>query len=146
MDLVKAYPLGVLQQFDARAPRVENEPMLEHAWQLAQRRSIFKALEAHARASHSYCFQFRHFRLDVRIREGNVVDAGALRTAHGGLDDEDQLHAIAVGRVAPIGYRLAVEVPAVPAHRLRWAGGGDLHVVEVRGEDRRHQTRRGNGS
>ena len=143
--MVEAFALRVLQQFDARAPRVEHKPVPEHAWKLAQSRSIVKALQSHARASHADRFQFGHLGPDIRVGERDVVDASPLRTAHGRLHGEDQLDAVARGGIGPTGYWLAVQVPAVPAHRLRRTGCGDLHVMEVRGEHRRCQDGRSIG-
>ena len=145
MHLVESLVLRVLQHFDARAPRVEHEPVQEHARKLAQRRPVVEALQSHARTPHSHRLQLGHLGYDVGEGKPNVIDARPLRAAHRGLDGEDQLHAVAVGGVWLAGHSRAVEVPAIPAHGFRRAGGGDLDVMQFRGERRRCRDGPGQG-
>ena len=131
LDVVEAQGVVVLDHLDAGAPGVEDVAELVQAGHVAPGRPVGEALQPHPRAPHPDRLELGHLGRQVRIREADVVDPGALGAAEGRLHHEGQLGAAAVGGVGPVGHGLAVEMPDVPAHALGRARGGDVNVVEA---------------
>ena len=128
---MEAEPLRVLDQLDARSPRVEDEGDLEQPRHVAHHRAVVEALQADAAAAHADGLELGHLGGQIRVREADVVDARALAAARGRLRNEHELHAVARRGVVAVGDRLAAQVLDVPFDAPGRTRRRDLHVVEV---------------
>ena len=146
VDVMETQVVAVLDQFDARPPGVEDEPVLEQPRHVAQRRPVLEPLQSYAAAGHADRLELVHLRGQIGVRERNVIDAGAFAAAEGRPRLEHDLHARAVDAVVTVGQRLAFEMPRVPPDRLGGVRHREMHVMIVgrghAGGRRRHRRRR----
>jgi hypothetical protein len=111
---MKTNAVRIFDQFDSCAPRVKNESILEKTWRLTDHLTAFKPLKPDTGPTRPDGFKFFHFCCEVKIRETDVIDTGALSAALCRLRNKGHFDAVTIGSIVSIGNRLAIEMLRVP--------------------------------
>ncbi len=134
--LVKTEDIRILHEFNTRAPGIEDIGLFEEARHVAPGRAIIVPLETDSRASDADRFELSHTCGQIRHRESDVVDAGSLAAARGGLGHEDDLDSIAIRGVVAVGKGFAAHVPGIPVDSLQGTRRGDMDAMVIgRGDE-----------